>query len=67
MLKAKDLRNESEEELERKLEDLQKEIYDLRSQQLDKKTQKTHLISQKRKEIARILTIRSEREVKGSS
>lgn len=60
MQSAKDLRGEKTEELESKLEVLRKEIYDLRSQKLDSKTQKTHLIGQKKKEIARILTVKRE-------
>lgn len=64
MLKAQDLRSESDEELTIKLEGLRKEIFELRSQKLDTKTQKTHLIGQKRKEIARILTVKREREIK---
>lgn len=64
MLKAKDLRNEENEELSIKLENLQKEIFELRSQRLDSKTQKTHLIRQKRKEIARILTVKNEKKSK---
>lgn len=63
MLKAKDLRSETDEELTLKLESLQKEIFDLRSQRLDSKSQKTHLIGQKRKEIARLMTVRKEREL----
>lgn len=61
MLKAKDIRNESEEELAAKLVQLRKEIFFLRSERLDSKTQQTHLIGQKRKEVARILTIKRER------
>lgn len=67
MLKAQDLRNESAEELETKLDVLRKEIFQLRSQKLDSKTQKTHLIGQKRKEIARILTVKRERELRGNN
>ena len=63
MLKAKELRSESAEELELKVVTLRKEIFHLRGQRLDSKTQKTHLIGQKRKEIARILTVRREREL----
>jgi large subunit ribosomal protein L29 len=63
MYKASELRNESEEELDVKLVSLSKEIFELRSERLDSKTQKTHLIRQKRKEIARILTIKREREL----
>lgn len=57
MLKAKDLRNESVNELEAKGAALQAEIFAIRSERLDSKTQKTHLIRQKRKEIARIKTV----------
>lgn len=64
MKKASDLRDESDDELEVKLETLRGEVFELRSQNVDSKTQKTHLISQKRKEIARILTITRERELK---
>lgn len=63
MYKAKDLRNEGDEELDEKLNTLRKEVFELRSERLDSKTQKTHLISQKRKEVARILTIKREREL----
>ena len=62
MLKAQDIRNESDEELSVKLEQLRREIFFLRGQKgLDSKSQKTHLIGQKRKEIARILTVKRER------
>lgn len=64
MLKAKDLRAEAVEELDVKLDTLRKEIFELRSQRLDSKTQKTHLIRQKRKEVARILTVKRESEKK---
>jgi large subunit ribosomal protein L29 len=67
MLKAQELRNESSEEIENKLETLRKEIFELRSQKLDGKTQKTHLIGQKRKEIARILTVKREQELERGS
>lgn len=62
--KANELRNESDEDLDLKLESLRKDLFELRSERLDSKTQKTHLFSQKRKEIARILTIKRERELK---
>lgn len=64
MLKAKDLRDVSPEELELKLETIKREIYDLRSQRMDAQNNKTHLIGQKRKEIARIKTIKREQELK---
>lgn len=62
-LLAKNLRDESEVELDSRLESLRKEIFESRSQRLDSKSQKTHLIGQKRKEIARILTVKREKEL----
>jgi large subunit ribosomal protein L29 len=67
MLKAQELRNENTQELNTKLEQLRSEIFQLRSQKLDSKTQKTHMIGQKRKEIARILTVKRERELRGKN
>lgn len=64
MLKAKELMNESTEELDLKLETLRKEIFQLRGQALSKKTQQTHEIGHKKKEIARIMTIKRQRELK---
>ena len=61
MSKVEDLRHESDEELTIKLETLYREIFDIRSQKLDSRNQKTHLIGQKRKEIARILTLQREK------
>jgi large subunit ribosomal protein L29 len=66
MLRARDLRNESLDELNLKLLALKNEVLQLRSQRLDSKTQKTHLIGQKRKEIARILTVMKEYELRGN-
>jgi large subunit ribosomal protein L29 len=63
MLKAQDIRGESSEDLANKLAVLRREIFDLRSQKLDSKTQKTHQIGQKKKEIARILTVKREKEL----
>jgi large subunit ribosomal protein L29 len=63
MIKAQELRDKSDEELEEMYHSLLKEIFDLRSQRLDTKNDKTHLIGQKRKEIARLLTIKRQREL----
>ncbi|NGX61548.1 MAG: 50S ribosomal protein L29 [Chlamydiae bacterium] len=67
MRKNQDLRSESEEELNLMLEHLHKEIFELRSVRLDGTSQKTHLIGEKRKTIARILTIKSENKNKVAS
>lgn len=66
MLKAQELRSEGAEELDNKLRTLREEIFQLRSQKLDNKTQKTHLIGQKRKEIARVMTVKREKELRGN-
>lgn len=65
MLKTKDLRNESDDELNARLSTLRKEMYNLRSEQLENKSKQTHLIGQKRKEIARILTLLNEKVIFG--
>jgi large subunit ribosomal protein L29 len=62
MLKAQELRDQSEEALKDKLSILRQEIFNLRSEKLEGKEKKPHLIGQKRKEIARILTILNERQ-----
>jgi large subunit ribosomal protein L29 len=61
VLKANEIRNQSDDELILKVLELRKEIFDLRSQHMDSKSQKTHLIRQKRKEVARILTCQNEK------
>ena len=62
-MNVEDLRNENDEQLRLTVETLRKEIYELRSQVLDSKSQKTHFIKQKRKDVARILTIQREKEL----
>jgi len=61
--KASELRNISLEELDVLVDSLRREIYKLRSARLDSKTQKTHMISSCKKEIARALTVRREKEL----
>lgn len=65
MLKAKQLRDESREELVAKREALRAEIFLLRSDRQGNQAQKTHLIGQKRKEIARIMTVLVEKSNEG--
>jgi len=63
MLKAKDLRDQSKEELESKVEDLEKELFTLKSKlKIERKIDNPHKINQLRKDRARILTILSEKE-----
>lgn len=62
MKKAKDFRNLSDDELEVALLDLQKQLFDLRNEKQEtKKLDKPHLLREKRKEIAKLLTVKRER------
>lgn len=62
MNKAQHLRDKSAEEREEVLLTLKKEIFELRGKKVGSRGDKTHLIRQKKKEIARILTIKRENE-----
>ncbi len=65
MTKAKELRDQTEEQLEIMIEDLQKEIFELRNEfAMSRKLDKPHMIREKRKDIARALTILKERKNK---
>ena len=64
-MKVSELISTSDEELEAKLTTLKEELFGLRSQKLDSKAQKTHLIRQARKNIARILTVKRRKELRG--
>ncbi|MFH1776680.1 MAG: 50S ribosomal protein L29 [Candidatus Omnitrophota bacterium] len=57
MLKAKDLRELSEKELETKLHSLEQELYNLRFQRSTSRLDKPHLIKTARKDIARVKTV----------
>jgi len=58
MLKAKDLINQSVEELEAQYEDLCREIFELMNElKLARKLDKPHLISEKKRDRARVLTV----------
>lgn len=62
MLKAKDLRDQTVDELEATYEDICKEMFKLKNEaRLTKKTEKPHLIRQKKKDVARLLTVMSEK------
>ena len=64
MSKAKELREQSIEELEAKAEDLLKELFELKCKlSEEKKIEKPHLIQQLKKDRARILTVLNEKKV----
>lgn len=63
MLKASNLRDMAVEELKLALNDLNKELYNLVNEMKRfKKLEKPHLLQQKRKEKARLLTIIHEKQ-----
>ena len=64
MLKAKDLINQSDGELEAEYHDTCKEIFALKNElRVSKKLEKPHLLREKRKERARILTVMRQRKM----
>ncbi len=64
-MKAKELRNESDEQLLSMIQDREKELFDMKNElALTHKMEKSHLAREKRRDIARILTILRERKFK---
>ena len=67
MLKAKDLINQSVEELEAQYEDLSREIFELLNElKIARKLDKPHLLKEKKRDRARILTVLRQKQVKGA-
>lgn len=64
MSKGQDLRDQSIEDLQIKYEDLQKERYQLKNQSKQERKEKSHRFGQVRKDISRVLTILTEKNVK---
>lgn len=63
MLKAKDLRDQTKEELEGRIKELENNLYSLTSKlKSERKLEKPHTIKELRKDRARILTILTEKE-----
>ncbi len=64
MLKAKDLRDQAIEELEAIHGEYQKSLFRLVNEaKLAKKAEKPHLIREKRKDIARLLTVMHQKQL----
>lgn len=60
MLKAKDLQDQPIEELEAKLRETRNELFALKNElRQTKKLEKPHLIREKKKDIAKILTVKT--------
>jgi large subunit ribosomal protein L29 len=63
MTKARELRDQSDQQLTARVRDVEKELFQLRNElALMHKIEKPHLIQAKRKEIAQMLTILTERK-----
>lgn len=64
MRKTVEFRDMSNEELDATYQDLLKEVYHLRNEfKQSRKLEKPHLIPQKKKEIARLLTVKHEKQL----
>ena len=64
MLKAKDLRDQTAEELEVKVEEIENEMFSLKSKlKAERKLEKPHVIKELRRDRARIMTILKEKEL----
>jgi large subunit ribosomal protein L29 len=61
-LRAKDLRDLSDEELEQKLAETRQELFNLRFQSATGALENSARVKLAKREIARILTVRNERE-----
>ena len=61
-MKARQLRELSDEELEVRLKDTRKELFNLRFQHATGQLDNPHRLTLARREIARLLTLRTERE-----
>ena len=62
MLKAKDIRDQSVEEIKATYRDISKELFLLVNEmKLTKKSEKPHLIKEKKRDVARLLTVLNEK------
>ena len=65
-MKARELRELTDDELRQKLSELKEELFNLRFQHAQKAEVKSHMFKLLKKDIARILTILRERELQKS-
>ena len=64
MLKTKDLRGQTKEELETKIDEIEMEFFQLKSKlKTERKLEKPHLLKEKRRDRARILTVMRQRKL----
>lgn len=62
-MKARELREMTDQELAQRLNELRQELFNLRFQMANRQLENTSRIRQVRKDIARILTIQRERQL----
>ncbi len=68
MAKAKELREQSQEELKALYQDLSKELFQLRNEmKVTRKMEKPNMVRIKKKDRARVMTILRENEMKANS
>ncbi|QVL57962.1 MAG: 50S ribosomal protein L29 [Simkaniaceae bacterium] len=68
MLKASELINQSDEELEAKYEDICRDVFELTNElRVSRKLEKPHELKEKKKDRARILTVLRQKKSKGSA
>lgn len=64
MTKSKELRDQSPDELKAIFNDLSKEIFQFRNEmKITRKSEKSHLIREKKRDRARVMTILREKEI----
>ena len=62
-MKIKDIRNLSDDELQIELDRLYRHLFDLRSQSVTEKLEDPTQITKSRRDVARILTVKRQREL----
>jgi large subunit ribosomal protein L29 len=68
MAKAKELRDQTVEELKAIYQDLSKELFQMRNEmKVTRKIEKSHLVRIKKKDRARVMTILREKEMRATS
>ena len=66
-MKAKDIRERSDDELRKTLGDLEEQLFKLRFQKSTGQIENPIKIREVRKDIARVMTVMTERQVEGSA
>jgi large subunit ribosomal protein L29 len=62
-MKIEDIRNLTDEELQAELDRLRRHVFDLRSQAVTEKLEDPSMLTNAKRDIARVLTVQREREL----